>query len=57
MLGDADVGATITVVVSYTDGQGFAESIDSAPTAAVTNVNDAPTAHGDDQRQTAQDRF
>ncbi len=25
-LGDADVGAAIRVVVSYTDGQGFAET-------------------------------
>ena len=42
-LGDADVGATISVVVSYTDGHGTAESVTSAPTAAVANVNDAPT--------------
>jgi Bacterial cadherin-like domain len=41
-LGDADVGATLRVVVSYTDGQGTAESVTSAPTAAVANVNDAP---------------
>ena len=41
--GDADVGHTIQVVVSYTDGHGTAESKTSAPTAAVTNVNDAPT--------------
>jgi hypothetical protein len=25
-LGDADVGGTVRVVVSYTDGQGFAET-------------------------------
>ena len=42
-LGDADVGATVRVVVSYTDGQGFAESATSAGTAAVVDVNDAPT--------------
>ena len=42
-LGDADVGATMRVVVSYTDGHGTAESLVSAPTEAVANVNDAPT--------------
>src|SRR5262249_35769854 len=42
-LGDADVGATMRVVVSYTDGHGTAESLTSAATAAVANVNDAPT--------------
>ncbi|MBO9707843.1 MAG: M10 family metallopeptidase C-terminal domain-containing protein [Caulobacter sp.] len=42
-LGDADVGKTIRVVVSYTDGQGVAESETSAATAVVANVNDAPT--------------
>ena len=39
-LGDADVGANITVEVSYTDGQGTAESTTSAAVGAVTNVND-----------------
>ncbi|MYM56842.1 S8 family serine peptidase [Thalassovita mangrovi] len=42
-LTQADVGAAITVRASYTDGQGTAESVTSAATAAVTNVNDAPT--------------
>ena len=42
-LGDADVGAIITVTASYTDGQGSAESVTSAGTTAVTNVNDTPT--------------
>ena len=42
-LGNADVGHTIDVVASYTDGHGTAESVTSAATAAVTNVNDAPT--------------
>ena len=42
-LGNADVGHTIDVVASYTDGHGTAESVASASTAAVTNVNDAPT--------------
>jgi hypothetical protein len=39
----SDVGAVITVVASYTDDQGTAESVSSAGTAAVTNVNDAPS--------------
>ena len=34
---------TIDVVASYTDGHGTPESVASAATAAVTNVNDAPT--------------
>jgi hypothetical protein len=41
-LGDADVGARIAVRVSYTDGWGTAETLSSAPTAPVANVNDAP---------------
>ena len=41
-LGDTDVGANITVEVSYTDGQGTAESTTSAAVGPVTNVNDAP---------------
>ncbi len=39
----ADVGAVITVIASYTDDLGTAESVASTATAAVTNVNDAPT--------------
>jgi len=42
-LGDADVGGLVRVVISYTDGQGFSESATSAATAAIANVNDAPT--------------
>src|SRR5262249_19625970 len=42
-LGKADVGHTIDVVASYTDGHGTAESVASAATASVTNVNDPPT--------------
>ena len=42
-LGDADVGKVIRVTVSYTDGHGTAESLTSAQTAAIGNVNDAPT--------------
>jgi len=41
-LGDADVGATISVKVSYTDGHGAAEDVTSVATGAVTNINDAP---------------
>ena len=42
-LGNADVGHTLDVVASYTDGHGTAESKASAATSAVTNVNDPPT--------------
>ncbi|MDQ0323457.1 hypothetical protein QO002_005663 [Pararhizobium capsulatum DSM 1112] len=42
-LSDDDVGGAVRVVVSYTDGQGFAESATSASTAGIFNVNDAPT--------------
>ncbi|MFD1327131.1 cadherin-like domain-containing protein, partial [Mycoplana ramosa] len=42
-LGQADVGAKITVVVSYTDGLGTQESVTSAPTPAIANVNDLPS--------------
>jgi len=42
MLTDADVGATITVNVSFIDGGGFMESLTSAATGAVMNINDLP---------------
>ena len=42
-LGNADVGHTLDVVASYTDGHGTAEAVSSAATATVTNVNDPPT--------------
>ncbi len=42
-LGNADVGAAITVTVTYTDGQGTTEALTSSATSAVQNVNDAPT--------------
>ena len=42
-LGQAQVGKTITVKAAYTDGQGTAESVSSAETSAVANVNDLPT--------------
>ena len=41
-LGDADVGATVRVVASYTDAHGTAESVASGPTASIANVNDLP---------------
>ena len=41
-LGDADVGTQISVQVSYTDGQSTPETLTSAQTAAVVNLNDAP---------------
>ena len=43
-LAQAQVGKTISVQASYTDGFGFAESKTSSATTAVANVNDAPTA-------------
>jgi len=43
VLTQAEVGAVITVQVSYSDAQGTAESVTSGATAAVANVNDAPT--------------
>jgi hypothetical protein len=43
-LAQAQVGKLITVVGSYTDVQGTAESVTSAATSAVANVNDAPTS-------------
>lgn len=42
-LTQAEVGKTITVTASYTDGQGTPESVASSATAIVQNVNDAPT--------------
>ena len=41
------MGAQISVQVSYTDGDGAAESVTSLQTAAVMNVNDAPAARDD----------
>ena len=42
-LAEAQVGKAITVHANYTDGHGTAESVSSGSTAAVINVNDAPT--------------
>jgi Ca2+-binding RTX toxin-like protein len=41
-LAEAQVGLQVRVVASYTDGGGKAESVTSAASAAVANVNDAP---------------
>ncbi len=43
ILTQAQVGQTITVEVSYTDGQGEDETVTSDPTITVTNVNDPTT--------------
>jgi uncharacterized delta-60 repeat protein len=42
-LTQAQVGKAISVKASYTDQQGTAESVTSSATAAVANINDAPT--------------
>jgi hypothetical protein len=42
-LAEAQVGKTIAVTASYTDGHGTAESVTSSATGVVANVNDAPT--------------
>ena len=39
----ADVGSQITLTATYTDDRGTVESINSAPTAVVQNINDVPT--------------
>ena len=43
VLTQADVGSTVTVTANYTDGGMTAESVPSAATAIVTNVNSPPT--------------
>lgn len=40
---DADVGTQLSVRVSWTDDQGFQESLTSAVSSPVANINDAPT--------------
>ncbi|MBC2775525.1 DUF4347 domain-containing protein, partial [Rhizobium sp. AQ_MP] len=43
-LGDSDVGAVMSVAVSYVDARGTSEGpLTSSSTATVTNVNDAPS--------------
>ena len=37
------MGNVVRVTVSYTDGHGTAETLTSTQTAAIGNVNDAPT--------------
>ena len=41
-LTQSEVGKVITVSVSFTDGEGTSETVTSAETSAVVNVNDAP---------------
>ena len=42
-LSDSDVGSSITVTVSYTDGHGTLETLASEAVGPVANVNDAPS--------------
>lgn len=42
-LAQAQVGQTISVVASYTDDEGFSETIASAPSTPIADVNDAPS--------------
>ncbi len=42
-LSQVDIGSVITATVTYTDGEGTVETVTSAATSAVANVNDAPT--------------
>ena len=42
-LAEAQVGKQIRVVGSYTDGHGTVETVNSAPTPSVANINDSPT--------------
>ena len=43
VLTQAEVGKNITVTASYIDGHGHGESLASASTSSVDNINDAPT--------------
>ena len=43
VLGDADVGKRISVRIAYSDGQGTLETLTSAQTSLVLNVNDLPS--------------
>ncbi|MFM6400501.1 MAG: hypothetical protein ACKPFF_27820, partial [Planktothrix sp.] len=42
-LSQAQVGKTVQVKVSYTDGLGTQETVNSTSTNTVTNINDLPT--------------
>lgn len=44
VLGQDDVGKQISVKATYIDGGGTVESVTSAPTALIADVNDAPTS-------------
>jgi Ca2+-binding RTX toxin-like protein len=46
ILGDSDVSTAITVVASYIDSYGTYESIVSAETPLIANINDAPSIDG-----------
>ncbi len=52
---DNEVGDTLRVVVSYTDGQGTAEMVTSQATTAVSGINDAPTLSGPSSIDVAED--
>uniref|UniRef100_UPI003B01CC86 putative Ig domain-containing protein n=1 Tax=Kiloniella sp. TaxID=1938587 RepID=UPI003B01CC86 len=55
VLTQAEVGNGIRVTVSYTDDRGTPESLTSAATSAVVNVNDAPTISGTPATSVAKD--
>jgi len=42
VLTEAQVGKTVVVVATYTDGLGTAESVSSSSTGVIANLNDAP---------------
>lgn len=44
-LGQTDVGSSVSVRISYIDGSGKVESLSSATTAAVVNINDPPAGN------------
>ncbi|MBB1272598.1 putative Ig domain-containing protein [Psychromonas sp. SR45-3] len=44
ILSEEDIGSKVSVMISFTDARGTNESITSAETAEVININDAPTA-------------
>ena len=54
-LSQAEVDKAITVKVSYTDGYGASEELTSSASAAVVNVNDAPTISTSTSLTTAED--
>jgi hypothetical protein len=55
-LTQSDVGKKITVKANYTDNAGTAESVSSAATTAVANVNDTPTGSVKIDGQTKQNQ-